>query len=574
MKLKRASKFSLLAVVMIVMFLLMSCSSAFAICAGNCDGPVWISDQGSSDTTTAVSVTKDVTGSQEDLEFTFKISQSGDQIGDPFYLKDGDTETVTGLEAGDYTLTETVTQDADSVSYDPGQDFSVKNTVSEFWASASFYNVIPETIEDFVYTDKSWELLYSADGAGDPSSWSQYNNEGGSIDSSSYTASYTFTGDEPDGYYAIGFYYSIICSFCNYQGDHSAFSTPVEYHGPAAIEVTNTFRSSDEGGKLHIKKIVRGDGENGPYAVSLCPTDNNGDNDDVIVASARIISNGCTYLEVNEGLNVFDLAEYDLQGQYDVYEDQFNENHQGYLVFLADSDWEYDEDSPIAGEGVEGFEVPDETTPVDIDSDEDTYLVIVNQFDSDDPDDDYGKLYIKKIVKGDYPRNGEYEIVVSNGEVSKDLTIERGTQSFSLEDFYEGSYYVSETEPDYSKFKWSKIYLTGSDYEYDSEDEITSEDAIAIDPYENTYLVVVNQFRTSDSGDDPGDDPSDNPGDTPGDTPDEPVVVPSAEPTQPAPEIITVPEPAPELPKTGAPVAVGLGLILAAGGLAIRRIKK
>ncbi len=44
--------------------------------------------------------------------------------------------------------------------------------------------------------------------------------------------------------------------------------------------------------------------------------------------------------------------------------------------------------------------------------------------------------------------------------------------------------------------------------------------------------------------------------------------------TEPAAPVV-VPEPAPELPKTGAaPIAAGLGLILAAGGLAIRRIKK
>ncbi len=51
----------------------------------------------------------------------------------------------------------------------------------------------------------------------------------------------------------------------------------------------------------------------------------------------------------------------------------------------------------------------------------------------------------------------------------------------------------------------------------------------------------------------------------------EEVIIEETEPAEP----IIVPEPAPELPKTGAaPIAAGLGLILAAGGLAIRRIKK
>ncbi len=51
------------------------------------------------------------------------------------------------------------------------------------------------------------------------------------------------------------------------------------------------------------------------------------------------------------------------------------------------------------------------------------------------------------------------------------------------------------------------------------------------------------------------------------------VAAPTPEPT--VPEIITVPEPTPELPKTGAaPIASGIGLILAAGGLALRKIEK
>ncbi len=140
-----------------------------------------------------------------------------------------------------------------------------------------------------------------------------------------------------------------------------------------------------------------------------------------------------------------------------------------------------------------------------------------------------------------------------------------------ISSYDDGSYRVLEDTEDISRLKSVKYAVDGGDANEDCE-------AFAINSNntKDITVLITNRFRSSSSG-----GSSDN-GSITITTSDEPTTVTEPEPAQPepeikaqdVPEIITVPEPSPELPKTGAPMAVGLGLILAAGGLAIRRIKK
>ncbi|KUG02387.1 hypothetical protein ASZ90_020209 [hydrocarbon metagenome] len=453
------------------------------------------------------------------------------------------------------------------------------------------------------------------------------------------------------------------------------------------VTITNSYEDDSEYGNLYIKKIVDGDGPDGPYQVRLCRDDGQLDIATLAIENGTY-DDGCIYLDIEKGVNAFNNEDYEFEGLYYIFENgPVTDKHQGYLVFLADSDWNYDSDSPIAGEGEPEFGAPDGNTPVYFEPYADVYLVIVNYFEGDTPPDEPELIVKKKIGSGAStqkyysvdlqkwvcPNLERASLMVAENPIDNECGWETIDSfeiavgepwSVTLNDLYaeygNGEYLVVETDFDEIKnWKSSSYALNGN---------TVDEARFWVYGEENADIIVevTNNFKTSGGGDtwpqltiekkigdgtstqntftvelqkEDGDDWDvvDNftitAGSTKtvnmqqyksgtyrvveitdeidnfksvsysvtGDTADndefkvvlngrsskvvvtnnfgeKEVIIEETEPATPvipAPEIITVPEPAPVLPKTGtAPIAAGLGLMLAAGGLAIIRIKK
>ncbi|KUG02388.1 hypothetical protein ASZ90_020210 [hydrocarbon metagenome] len=357
------------------------------------------------------------------------------------------------------------------------------------------------------------------------------------------------------------------------------------------VKVTNYFGQQPYG-KLYIKKIINGDDPEEEYTVRLCPY---GELQAYALAGDGQPGDGCISLNIEKGVNTFNYEDYEFDGLYSIYEDgPVTDEHQGYLVFLSDSDWDYDSDSPIAGEGVDGFDVPDESTPVDLDDpNSDVYLVIVNYFEGDTPSDE-PRLIVEKSITGNATQR-EFTVQLQKWECASpesdfarvaDLSLECGWQTVEtfnllrtnndwtlnlkdiISEYGSGDYRIIENTQGITR-------LVSVNYALDGEN--TGEDFAAFylgREIENDIKVVITNRFSSSSSSGGGSSTSY----TPPAEPEEPVIVLEPEPQIPAPivpEIIAVPEPTPQLPKTGAaPMAAGMGLILAAGGFAIRRIKK
>jgi len=487
---------------------------------------------------------------------------------------------------------------------------------------------------------------------------------------------------------------SFDCDYGQAANDDYQVAIPTDFSSDITITVTitNTYEEESEYGKLYIKKIVNGNGPDGPYEVSLCPTGS---------PALRVADNGsaddnCIYLEIYKNQeNSFKNEAYEFWGWYYVSEyGPVNNNHQGYLVYLSDSNWDYDPDSPIAGDGEEGFQVPDENTPVNLDDPyADVYLVIVNYFKGDTPPGEPELIVKKRIGSGTSTQkyyNAELQkwvcpyldrvSIMEEGpdvgecswETIRSFQIAVGEPwSMTLADIYDeydyGQYRVIETDTG-TISNWTSLSYTvdgqsGNEFEIYGEEtadiilevtnnfrtggggggdtwprltvekqigegtstqntytvelqklddnEWSTKDTFAISPGSSksvsmqaygsgTYRIVeintdqIKNFKSvsySVSGD-PADNSNEFKVSLNGRSStvtvtnnfkdgDEDITTTEPEPAVPfipapeVPEIISIPEPAPALPKTGAaPMAAGLGLILAAGGLAIRRIRK
>ncbi len=185
---------------------------------------------------------------------------------------------------------------------------------------------------------------------------------------------------------------------------------------------------------------------------------------------------------------------------------------------------------------------------VDEDSEDDITVVVTNNFKTSHGggDDSWPILTIEKIVKGDTTEDSfTVELLEKDGDdwdVADTFTIEDGeTLTIDMEDYGAGTYMVVEDtdEIDDKNFESVSYKVTG---------DTTDDEFDVVKNGRSSKVVVTNNFEEEEE-----------------------VIIKGAEPAEP----VIIPEPAPELPKTGAaPIAAGLGLLLAASGLALRRNRK
>jgi len=691
---KTSGIFALLATLLVIS-LLMSSSLVFA--EGGSDivdkSSLNITGQGA-DVSTRCEISKQVINSDTTDKFDIDLYPypSGAKIS-TISLANGESITFEGntsLNAGQYYLEETNPGAASvAYSYEPEEYFELNACVSQIWAD--YENTADESNGDMLLDPPSatYEVWYIA--TGNPMNGTKvFGPEVVAPVPAGGSGTIYYQPTEPGNYkFKINHHLN--------RDPKVAWSDTIEVpsvgcSAPVVVTVTNTFEEESEYGKLYIKKIVNGNGPDGPYEVSLCPTGS---------PALRVADNGsaddnCIYLEIYKNQeNSFKNEAYEFWGWYYVSEyGPVNNNHQGYLVYLSDSNWDYDPDSPIAGDGEEGFQVPDENTPVNLDDPyADVYLVIVNYFKGDTPPGEPELIVKKRIGSGTSTQkyyNAELQkwvcpyldrvSIMEEGpdvgecswETIRSFQIAVGEPwSMTLADIYDeydyGQYRVIETDTG-TISNWTSLSYTvdgqsGNEFEIYGEEtadiilevtnnfrtggggggdtwprltvekqigegtstqntytvelqklddnEWSTKDTFAISPGSSksvsmqaygsgTYRIVeintdqIKNFKSvsySVSGD-PADNSNEFKVSLNGRSStvtvtnnfkdgDEDITTTEPEPAVPfipapeVPEIISIPEPAPALPKTGAaPMAAGLGLILAAGGLAIRRIRK
>lgn len=181
----------------------------------------------------------------------------------------------------------------------------------------------------------------------------------------------------------------------------------------------------------------------------------------------------------------------------------------------------------------------------------DVTVTVTNNFESGGGSSDDPYLIIKKVIGNGSTDQNNFTVVLQIEEDGAWEDVEpytipkNGSKRINLKNFTAGDYRIIETGTEDIEDLISFSYtVNGTDYDSEAPFEVVRGSS------KNITVTVTNNF--GDKG----------------------IIIHEPEPL--TPEIITVPVELPELPKTGAaaPIAGGLGLLLAAGGLAINRIKK